>query len=212
MVRSICEATIRRGRCIRPQQSHRCNCGLGSLPASDRPYLSVAMTAIDIECRDCDGVMKTARRWRPEATVVEVCTTSPESPGKPKVLVNLALRRQISGQRLTTARISAPRDSILAQFQICEHTITLTQILEDSNLAKIDFMAIDVEEFDMEVLAGLDCRITANVDFSKTVKPEDIRNLLSASFRFISIVSDHDYLFEHLPNATESEDEDVLQQ
>jgi len=152
---------------------------------------------------------KTARRWRPEAIVAEVCATSPELAGKPIEFIDLDLVSQIGLTSEHADLISAPRDAMHAQTKFCVQTSTLTELLEVNNLTRIDFLSIDVEGHEMEVLAGLDlrrCRPT--LILVETSDPISVRNLLSSRYQFVSALSHHDYLFQRRFATVSSSDED----
>lgn len=151
---------------------------------------------------------KAARRWRPEANVVEICATSPQLAGKTVRLTDLDLVSHVHVESLSTGTIRAPRDAMLALSQISVQTATLTQILGENNITKVDFLSIDVEGHELDVLAGLDLKIyQPTLILVETGKLDEVRNLLSSSYRFVSALSHHDYLFEHISVGTSSSGE-----
>ena len=153
---------------------------------------------------------KVARRWRPEAKVIEVCATSPQLAGKPVSLIDLDLVSQVDVGSLNTAAIEAPRDAVLAKSQVFAQTASLTQILEACNLTNIDFLSIDVEGHELEVIAGLDfTRYQPTLILVETGQLEQVRELLSSHYRFVSALSHHDYLFKHVSGGSESSGEVV---
>lgn len=147
---------------------------------------------------------KTARRWRPEARVVEVCVTSPQLAGEPIDLIDLDLVSRLDVGSGHTEMCGTPRDVRLASSRVRVPTATLTQILDAHNLVNIDFLSIDVEGHELDVLSGLDFkRYQPTLILVETAKPNEVRELLNSSYRFVSALSHHDYLYERLSVASE---------
>jgi len=151
---------------------------------------------------------KTARRWRSESEVVEVCVTSPQLAGKRVDLIDLDLVTQIDVGSNNAEMSGAPRDALLAHSRVRVPTATLTQIFDENNLVNIDFLSIDVEGHELEVLAGLDMKKhQPTLILIETAKPDEVHALLNSSYRFVSALSHHDYLYESLTVVSESSGE-----
>jgi FkbM family methyltransferase len=74
---------------------------------------------------------------------------------------------------------------------------TLNDILESQNVTNIDFFSLDVEGYELEVLAGLDLKrfspkvilVEWHLDF------EDIKKVLDATHVYAEQLTKHDYVF-----------------
>lgn len=87
-------------------------------------------------------------------------------------------------------RIGQATESITA------HTRTLSSIIDDSGFERINFMSVDVEGAELEVLGGLDVgRHRPDVLLVETDRPEDIERALAGSMKRAAQLSFHDYVF-----------------
>lgn len=150
---------------------------------------------------------RTARRWRPDSVVIEAIATSPQLAGKEVGLLDLDLVSRIDLGSSTLDLSTAPKDVVLAKSSVIASTTTLTHMLEEHNLAKVDFLSVDVEGHEMEVLMGLDLsKYQPRLILVETANIDSIRQLLSTHYRVVSALSHHDYLFQHLSDISESGD------
>jgi hypothetical protein len=128
----------------------------------------------------------------------------------PVCLCDLDLVSQVDVGSLNTAAIQAKRDAVLAKSQIFARPASLIQILEVCNLTNIDFLSIDVEGHELEVIARLDLKkFQPTLILVETGKLVQVCQLLSLHYRFVSALSHHDYLFEHVSGGSESSGEVV---
>lgn len=79
---------------------------------------------------------------------------------------------------------------------------TMSAILDEAGEHAIDFMSIDVEGVELEVLRGLDMsRHCPKFLLVETSHPEMVRSAVSPHMAQIAQLSFHDYLFERLSSA-----------
>lgn len=73
---------------------------------------------------------------------------------------------------------------------------SLSSLLDEHALTDIDFFSLDVEGFELEVLAGLDMdRHAPRAILVETAKPEEVQAQLGKRYRLEAKLSVHDYLF-----------------
>jgi FkbM family methyltransferase len=73
---------------------------------------------------------------------------------------------------------------------------SLSSLLDEHALARIDFFSLDVEGFELEVLAGLDMdRHAPRAILVETAAPEAVQAQLGKRYRLEAKLSVHDYLF-----------------
>lgn len=93
-------------------------------------------------------------------------------------------------------RLGSATESIIAQ------TMTLSEVIDDSGFSSINFMSIDVEGAELEVLGGLDlARHRPDVLLVETDAPDGIEKALAGSMTCVKQLSFHDYVFLASPDA-----------
>lgn len=142
------------------------------------------------------SLYRTCQRVRPNSTCVNVACVGPEGPASVDMvdlgLMSVALGLQERGEE-------ASRLSGRPKGQVNILTRTLSSIIEEVGEPTIDFMSIDVEGAELEVLSGLDLdRHAPNYLLVETAHPEKITLLVSPHLRLERKLTHHDYLFARL--------------
>jgi len=92
---------------------------------------------------------------------------------------------------------SAPATDIDKTEEFIVPTATLTDILESCEVNSIDFLSLDVEGYEIEVLNGLDlkrfCPKVILIEWHSDI--EDIKNLINDTHEMVEQLSIHDYVF-----------------
>lgn len=114
------------------------------------------------------------------------------------------LRSMVDGsfkdQRLQAEHIQAGLETqnLQESYTIKVPTITLTSILyEFPNLSKIDFLSLDVEGYELNVLKGLDLDkymptyILVEANFF-----DEVHNYLESRYKIVDQFSPHDFLYK----------------
>jgi FkbM family methyltransferase len=139
-----------------------------------------------------------ARRFRPRARTFNVACVGPDGPDSIEI-VDIGLMSVTRGQQDEedeTQRASAGRRS---KRTYSVPTSTLSAVIDEAGLGRIDLMSVDVEGAELDVLAGLDlARHTPRVLVVETKYPERITELLSGRMELIEKLSVHDYLYRAL--------------
>lgn len=85
---------------------------------------------------------------------------------------------------------------------------TVSEIVNENQLGKIDLFSLDVEGFELEVLKGIDINRIRPLFFLIEVKPKDISVIETwmrpAGYMLDCQISHHDYLFKDRANRSES--------
>lgn len=75
---------------------------------------------------------------------------------------------------------------------------TLSQVLRDCGPhPRIDFLSLDVEGYELEVLNGIDDEHWPQWLLVETFRFDEVRALLGERYRFVKKLTVHDYLFRH---------------
>ncbi len=100
------------------------------------------------------GLAAKARELRPASTVCEYACTSPEKVGETELFIPLKDGSEETGHASLEKNVDEHNYSEHNAIKI--KSTTLTDLLEKNNIRKIDFLSIDVEGMEMDVLLGLD--------------------------------------------------------
>jgi hypothetical protein len=95
-----------------------------------------------------------ARMTRPNAKVWQVACTSSAEEGSVEFLIPIANQQLVTGHASLRANIDEHNYTNFEK--ITTEATTLTKILKSENVDRIDFLSIDVEGAELEVLLGLD--------------------------------------------------------
>ena len=116
-----------------------------------------------------------ARQERPLATVCECACTSPEKVGVLELLIPIVGNELWTGHASLEANIDEHNYQKFEKVKV--NAATLSQLCNDKGIVKIDFLSIDVEGAELDVLLGA--------------------NLKLLSPRLILLEDKHLYLFKH---------------
>lgn len=141
-----------------------------------------------------------ARRWRPEAKVEEVCLVAPNRSGQPIMMLDFDLQSVPLGDSWSASQVSEsslPLDVKKASRIIGVQAETLSGVLARNGNPQIDFLSLDVEGYELEVLRGLNLEEDSpSLILVETDVPNSVANLLGDSYVLREQCSYHDYLFE----------------
>jgi len=141
-----------------------------------------------------------ARRWRRDASVEEVCLVAPNRSGQPMEMLDLDLQSVPLGDVRAgnqVSEISLPNDVKRASRIVRVQTETLSGVLARYGNPQIDFLSLDVEGYELEVLRGLNLdKDSPSLILVETEVPNSIANLLGDLYVLREQCSYHDYLFE----------------
>ena len=77
---------------------------------------------------------------------------------------------------------------------------TLTSVLEEAGIARIDFFSLDVEGYELNVLKGLDFNIYRPaymlIEFLSDNSKREVENHISNMYNFVGKLSKRDYLYK----------------
>lgn len=74
---------------------------------------------------------------------------------------------------------------------------TLTSVIEESGLTKIDFFSLDVEGYELQVLSGLDfSKLCPRFILVETLHPKKIAEALPDKYRLLEQITKKDFLFK----------------
>lgn len=143
-----------------------------------------------------------AQRWRPESIVENVCLVAPENQGRSMTILDLDLQSlTLSNNMVETEleRLSLPIDVQNVKRLVTSEAVTLSGLLSKHRNPDIDFLSLDVEGYELEVLRGLDLRIhSPRFILIETSSIDAVLNLLGTRYIMREKCSSHDYLFERV--------------
>jgi len=85
------------------------------------------------------------------------------------------------------------------QFELEVPARTMTSILDECNVKDIDFMSLDVEGYELNVLKGLDLnKYQPSLLLIEAEGKELLEAHLKGRYVFVEKLSDHDYLYKHI--------------
>jgi len=97
-----------------------------------------------------------ARLTRPNSNVWQVACTSSEEEGSVEFLIPIANQQLVTGHASLRANIDEHNYTNFEKIKV--QTTTLSNILANENVDYLDFLSIDVEGAELEVLLGLDLK------------------------------------------------------
>jgi len=100
-----------------------------------------------------------ARRWRPDAIVENVCLVAPENSGHTMTILDLDLQSltlSSNNAQMQLESIRLPNDVRGAKRLVASQAETLSGVLSRHGNPNVDFLSLDVEGYELEVLRGLD--------------------------------------------------------
>lgn len=95
-----------------------------------------------------------ARAVRPRSVVCEAACTSPDQVGEVEFLIPLVGAQQVTGHASLKANIDEHNYEHFEKLRVKART--LTSLLDEQGTPPVDFLSIDVEGAELEVLQGLD--------------------------------------------------------
>ena len=97
-----------------------------------------------------------ARKTRPQSVVCQSACTSPEKSGEMILYIPIHDGQAVSGHAAVGKNVDdfTYRDHV----EIKVHAKTLNDLLEENNICHIDFLSVDVEGTEMDVLLGIDLK------------------------------------------------------
>jgi len=85
-------------------------------------------------------------------------------------------------------------------YEIQVSSVTLESILDGYCSKKIDFMSLDVEGYELDVLKGMNLdKYRPEYILIETHQVEAVNNLLQPYYQFVEALSQHDYLYKAIP-------------
>lgn len=93
-----------------------------------------------------------ARKERPSASVYECACTSPEKVGVQDLLVPIHKNELVTGHASLVANVDEHHYRNFEKIEVL--ALTLEQLCRNENISKIDFLSIDVEGAELDVLRG----------------------------------------------------------
>jgi len=97
-----------------------------------------------------------ARLTRPNSKIWQVACTSSEEEGSVEFLIPIANQQLVTGHASLRANIDEHNYTNFEKIKV--QTTTLSNILANENVDYLDFLSIDVEGAELEVLLGLDLK------------------------------------------------------
>lgn len=148
-----------------------------------------------------------ARRWRSDAIVENICLVAPENTGQMMTMLDLDLQSVILSDNATEEQLGShavPSDVRRAQRLVKISAETLSGVLSRHGNPIVDFLSIDVEGYELEVMRGLNLQIHApRFILIETHTVGEVTRLLGNLYILRERCSPHDYLFERIHSATE---------
>ena len=142
------------------------------------------------------------KSFRPESTVVN-CALGAEDGGTATMVYSDLMSTAIGARATAEADLAfASRNrSFVARdghFLVDAPVRTLSSLLDEVAVAHVDLFVLDVEGFELEVLAGIDFnRHRFSHVLIETSDLDGVTSLLAPHFSLIAALSHHDYLFRH---------------
>ncbi|MBF0300835.1 MAG: FkbM family methyltransferase [Oligoflexia bacterium] len=144
-----------------------------------------------------------ARKNRPNAIIEEVALVSNQYNKDTITMIYGGLMSLVKGGMKTQIDEDTHIGYISGLRKIQPYTLevkakTLTSLIEKHGISKIDFLSLDVEGYETEVLKGLDmAKYSPRYILVEARYKEDVDNLMNKSgYKEIAKFSHHDYLYE----------------
>ncbi len=97
-------------------------------------------------------------------------------------------------------RLAIERGYIARTYDVETPARTLTSVIEESGFGHIDFFSLDVEHFELSVLAGLDFdRFGPTFLLVETRQPDEVARMLPGAYRMVERMTEMDFLFSRKP-------------
>ena len=138
---------------------------------------------------------------RPRARVIHAALVPPELAGRPVSLVDVDLMTVTTPTSDLTADqvehvASAERAQGIVRREVQAPGRTLSDCIDSAGLPRIDLLSLDVEGFELGVLAGLDLTRHAPAwALVETRDPDAVAEVLGSAYERVDRLSEHDWLF-----------------
>jgi FkbM family methyltransferase len=166
-------------------------------------YLEKKMGWKGILVEPIPELARECKRNRKASDVYQVALTTEENSGGFITLMDVDLMSSVVQAENLEAQLALAEEVqgiTRKEYQVA--TKSLSQIIDQSPYDAIDFMSIDVEGYELDVLAGLNLeRHCPQWLLVETSKIEEVEKLLLAHMTTISQLSHHDYLFRKIDKA-----------
>ena len=145
---------------------------------------------------------KRCAKNRSRSSVEQVVLVAPERTGTSMDMVDLDLMSLVSEHNLGLIDKDAhirTGESVrgVTSSNLSVLGITLSELLEKHGNPKIDLLSLDVEGFELDVLAGLDLTRHAPIFILVETRVIDqVSRVLSSHYEMVDALSHHDYLFK----------------
>ena len=140
------------------------------------------------------------KRNRKASEIYQVALTTEENSGRFITLMDVDLMSTVAQSENLEARLASAEELqgiTRKEYEVA--TKSLSQVIDQSSYHTVDFMSIDVEGYELEVLAGLNLdRHCPQLLLVETSKIEEVEELLLTHMTKISQLSHHDYLFQKM--------------
>lgn len=155
---------------------------------SNTYYLAKALGWHGVLVEAVPRLFRKCRKSRPDSKIFNCALVAPENEGA-KVTI-----RDVGEQGLLSkiAECEAPSDDSI----VATEGRTLTSVLAEAGLTRVDFFSLDVEGYELDVLRGLDLsRFQPRFILVETGQAEVIDGYLSTHYERLAQLSYHDYLY-----------------
>lgn len=133
------------------------------------------------------------RRLRRASDCFNVACVGPDSPASVD-LVNLDLMSVALGQQSRQEELRRLAGHSVVPITV--EAMTLSAVIDRAGAARIDFLSIDVEGAELQVISGLDLeRHTPTWLLVETAHPDEVSSALNDHMQLEAKLSHHDYLF-----------------
>ena len=140
-------------------------------------------------------LLRRCKAIRRKSVCYGVALVSPDSAGSFIEIADSDLTSVALGMQ-EESREEVRLEAHKARVRLSVPTSTITQVVEASGFDKVDFMSIDVEGAEVEVLKGLDkTRFCPTWLLVETKCPDEVTALLEPQMALAAKMSHHDYLY-----------------
>ena len=145
-------------------------------------------------------------RNRPGSRVENVALVSTENEGTDVEILDLDLMSSVAGHRSFAdeqSAIKTARGFGVEANRVEVRGVCLSTLLDDVGIARVDFLSLDVEGYELEVLRGLALnRHAPRVILVETANADAVADALGADYRTPVALTEHDYVFQHVSLAS----------
>jgi len=138
---------------------------------------------------------------RPKCWVFNCACVSDEYKKKTIKIIYAGLMSIVAGNKTKQEEeqfLCSARQFCKKQFELEVPARTMTSILDECNVKDIDFMSLDVEGYELNVLKGLDLnKYHPNFILVETENKKMFDEYLKEHFIFVEKLGVHDYLYKH---------------